>query len=40
MEKPNAGNPEMFEVPFDEIVAFSKNLSPQDLADEAFPPLP
>ncbi len=36
MEKFNAGNQEKFEVPFDEIVVFSTNLSPQDLADEAF----
>lgn len=40
MEKPRAGKPEMFEVSFDEIVAFSKNISPQDLAEEAFPRLP
>ncbi len=36
MEKPNAGNPEKLEVLFDEIVAFSTNLSPQELANEAF----
>jgi hypothetical protein len=37
VEKSNAGNPEMFGAMFDEIVAFSKNFSSQDLAGEAFP---
>lgn len=36
VEKRNAGNPEKLEVLFDEIVAFSTNLSRQELANEAF----
>ncbi len=36
MEQLFAGNPEKLGVVFDEIVAFAANLSPQDLAGEAF----